>query len=144
MAEQSQDDIIQDLTPYQMTLMAMVFPWRAHAVFNVFAGLGLGLVGAPLLGSIWALSLCLADWISQRLYRNWLLAAAETDSTKGLARLSWIVFMRMALWFAPPLAHTVAAHSQTGFAFVAVTGVHSASKFGRRDNTALGPLVSWL
>lgn len=134
MSEQSQDDIIQDFTPYQMTLMAMVFPWRAHAVFNVIAGLGLGLVGGPLLGSIWALSLCLADWLSQRLYRNWLLAAAETDSTKGLARLSWIVLMRMALWFAPPLAHTVAAHSQTGFAFVAVTAI---------SVTALGVSLGW-
>jgi len=117
-----------------MTLMAMVLPWRAHAVFNVIAGLGLGLVGAPLLGSIWALSLCLADWLIQRLYRNWLPAAAETDSTKGLARLSWVVLMRTALWFAPPLAHTVAAHSQTGFAFVAVTAI---------SVTALGVSLGW-
>ena len=45
-SEQSQDDIIQDFTPYQMTLMAMVLPWRIHAVFNIIAGIGLGLTGA--------------------------------------------------------------------------------------------------
>lgn len=134
MSERSQDDTIQDLTPYQMTLTAMVFPWRAHAGFNVIAGLGLGLVGAPLLGAVWTLGLCLADWILQRLYRHWLLTAAEADSTKGLARLSWIVLMRTALWFAPPLAHAVTAHSQIGFAFVAVTAI---------SITALGVSLGW-
>jgi signal transduction histidine kinase/CheY-like chemotaxis protein len=130
----SQDDIIADFTPYQMTLTAMVFPWRAHAVFNVFAGLGLGLIDTPLIGLIWALGLCVADWLVQKIYRNWLLAAAETDSNRGLARLSWIVLMRMGLWFAPPLGYTVAAHSQTGFAFVAVTAI---------SVTALGVSLGW-
>jgi signal transduction histidine kinase/ActR/RegA family two-component response regulator len=133
-SEQSQDDIIQDFTPYQMTLMAMAFPWRAHAIFNVVAGLGLGLIGAPELGLTWALSLCAADWLSQRLYRNWLLVAADTDSAKGLARLSWIVLLRMGLWFAPPVAYAVAAHSQTAFAFVAVTAI---------SVTALGVSLGW-
>ena len=133
-SEQSQDDIIQDFTPYQMTLMAMVLPWRIHAVFNIIAGIGLGLTGAPLLGLIWVLGSCVADWLAQSLYRKWLLVAAETDSTKGLARLSWIVLLRMGLWFAPPLAYTVVTHSQTGFAFVAVTAI---------SVTALGVSLGW-
>jgi signal transduction histidine kinase/FixJ family two-component response regulator len=133
-SEPSQDDIIQDFTPYQLTLTAMVFPWRAHAVFNVVAGVGLGLVGAPLLGLIWALSLCLTDWLTQRLYRNWLLAAADADSPKGLKRLSWIILLRMGFWFAPPLAYVVAAHSQTGFAFISVMAI---------SITALGVSLGW-
>ena len=53
MAEQSQDHIVRDFTSYQMTLMAIVFPWRIHAVFNVVAALGFALVGAPLLALCW-------------------------------------------------------------------------------------------
>jgi signal transduction histidine kinase/ActR/RegA family two-component response regulator len=134
MSDQSQDDIIQDFTPYQMTLTAMLIPWRLQAVFNVIAGIGLGLIGAPLLGLVWALTLCVADWLTQRLYRNWLSVAAESDSAKGLARLSWIVLLRMALWFAPPVAYTVALHSQPGFAFVAVTAI---------SVTTLGVSLGW-
>ncbi len=133
-SEQSQDDIIQDFTPYQLTLMAVVFPWRAHAAVNVIAGLGLGLIGGPLLGLVWALSLCVVDWLAQRIYGNWLAVAAETDSTKGLARLSGLVLLRMGIWFAPPVAYTLAAHSQTGFAFVAVTAI---------SVTALGVSLGW-
>ena len=134
MSEQSRDDIIQDFTPYQMTLMALVFPFGAHAIFNVIAGVGLGLIAAPALGLIWAVSLCVADWLAQKLYRNWLQAAAETDSTKGLARLSWIIFLRTCVWFAPPLVYTVMAHSSIGFAFVAVTAI---------SVTALGVALGW-
>ncbi|HYE47221.1 MAG TPA: ATP-binding protein [Caulobacter sp.] len=135
MSEPSQDDIIQDLTPYQLALTSMVFPLRAHAVFNVTAGIGLGLIGAPVAGFIWALSLCLADWLIQRQIRNWLVTAAETDSAKGLARLSWIVLMRTGMWFAPSLLYTISTQSQTGFAFVAVTAT---------SITALGVSLGWI
>jgi len=134
-SEPSQDDIIQDLTPYQLALTSMVFPLRAHAVFNVTAGIGLGLIGAPVAGFIWALSLCLADWLIQRQIRNWLVTAAETDSAKGLARLSWIVLMRTGMWFAPSLLYTISTQSQTGFAFVAVTAT---------SITALGVSLGWI
>ncbi len=137
MSEQPQDDIILDVTPYEMALTAMVFPWRAHVVFNIAAALGLGLVGGPLLGLVWALGLCAADWLLQKTYRAWLPSAAEMDSNRGLARLSWVVLLRTALWVAPPLAYAVATHSQTGAAFVAVTAI---------SLTALGVsfgLTSW-
>jgi signal transduction histidine kinase/AmiR/NasT family two-component response regulator len=133
-SEQSHDDVIQDFTPYQMTLMAMVFPWQAHAVFNVVGAVALALIGAPLAALVWGVSLCVVDWSSQRLYGRWLQSAGGMDSAKGLGRLSGVILLRMTLWFAPPLAYTVLAHSQTGFALLAVTAI---------SVTALGVSLGW-
>ncbi len=133
-SEQSPDEVIQDYTPYQMTLMAMVFPWQAHAVFNVFAALALALVGAPWLALAWGVGLCATDWFTQRTYRRWLASAGEMDSAMGLRRLSGIVLLRMILWFAASLAYTVMAHSFTGLALIAVTAI---------SVTALGVSLGW-
>src|SRR5471032_844902 len=106
-----------------MTLASMVFPWRIHAIFDVLAGVGLAMVGAPRLALLWAAGLCAVDWFTQKSYRHWLPLAAEMDSAKGLRRLSWIVLARTILWFAAPLAYTIQSHSQGSFGFVAVTAI---------------------
>jgi signal transduction histidine kinase/ActR/RegA family two-component response regulator len=133
-SEKPRDDLIQDFTPYQATLMAMVFPWPLHVVFNLIGALGLGLTGAPRMAAVWAVALCLADWIGQRSYRRWLLTAAEADSPRGLVRLAWAVFARTSLWFAAPVAHAVLTPSPAGFALVAVLAI---------STTALGVSLGW-
>jgi len=133
-SEQVQDDLIQDFTPYQATLSALVFPWRWHVVFNILGGVGLALIGAPWLALIWAAGMCVADGVAQRAYRRWVPTAAETDSAEGLKRLGWAVLARTALWFAAPLAYATVSHSPASLAFIAVTAI---------STTALGVSLGW-
>ena len=134
MSMQPDDGRIKDVTPYQMTLSGMVVPWAVHAVFNVAAGIGLALVGAPLIAAIWTVALCAADVVLTRCYRIWSQSAANLDSALGLRRLSGAVFLRTSLWFVAPLGHALAAPTASSFAFVAVTAI---------SITALGVAVGW-
>ena len=134
MSKQPDGGLITDVTPYQMTLSAMVIPWGVHATFNVAAGIGLALVGAPVIALVWATTLCVVDALLQRLYRAWAQSAADLDSEAGLRRLSGTVFLRTCLWFIAPLAHALASPTPSSFAFVTVTAVAI---------TALGVSFGW-
>jgi signal transduction histidine kinase/CheY-like chemotaxis protein len=125
---------IQDFTPYQSSLAAMVFPWRFHAMFDLAGALGLALIGAPWLALGWGVGLCAADWVVQRIYRGWQRSAAATDSPTGLRRLASVVLLRTVLWFVAPLAFAILTRSPAAFAFLAVTAI---------STTALGVSLGW-
>ena len=110
-------------TPYQLTLAAMIFPVAVHLGFDAFAGLCIGLIGAPLLGLTWALCAGATDAILQRLFSRLLPKATNVDSVKGLRRLSWLIALRSALWISAPLALTLLTHSAVGVAQTAVTAM---------------------
>lgn len=134
MSKQPDDGLIKDVTPYQMTLSAMVVPWAVLAVFNVAAGIGLALVGAPFIAIVWTTGLCAADWLLQRCYRSWSQSAVELDSEAGLRRLSTTVLLRTCLWFVAPLAHALASPTLSSFTFLTVTAA---------SITALGISLGW-
>ena len=134
MSIQPDDGLINEVTPYQTTLSTLIFPWGLHVAFNGTAGLGLALVGAPVLAMVWAVALCAADGFLQWRYRTWSLSAADLDSELGLRRLSGTIFLRTVLWFSAPLAHALLSPTPSGFAFVAVTAT---------SIIALGVSVGW-
>jgi signal transduction histidine kinase len=121
----SGDDLTTDreLTPYELTLAALILPWRRQAGFDVAVGLAFCLVGGPWIGLGWALSLCAADWGLQQSYRRLAADAANVESRRGLARLSWLMLLKGLLWYALPTGFTVLNHSLAGLAFVAVQAV---------------------
>ena len=41
----------RELTPYQLSLAALTFPWASHCLFNLAAGASLALIGAPRLAT---------------------------------------------------------------------------------------------
>ncbi|HZZ34990.1 MAG TPA: hypothetical protein VFE03_04635, partial [Caulobacteraceae bacterium] len=112
---------------YQLTLAGMVFPTLAQWIFNLLAGLSLGLEGAPLLGAIWALGSCVSDSALQSVYRGWLPRAGEVESNAGLRRLAVLVGLRSLLWMSAPLAFTLATHSIAGVVQTAITALGLAA-----------------
>ena len=110
-------------TPYQLTLSALIFPARIHCVFNVFAGLCLGLMGAPLLGAVWALCACAVDAWQQHLYRRWLPLSGGVAASRGLRRIAAMVALRSTIWMSAPVAFTLITHSAAGVAQSAVTAL---------------------
>jgi signal transduction histidine kinase/ActR/RegA family two-component response regulator len=122
------------LTPYQLSLAALLFPWPAHWGFDLVAGAALALIGAPGLAAVWTAALCVIDVALQKLYQRWLRKAADADSSRGLRRLSLVVAAKTALWFSAATALAVTTRSSAAFAYVAVTAV---------SMTALGVSLGW-
>jgi signal transduction histidine kinase/FixJ family two-component response regulator len=112
-----------DLTPYQLTLAALTYSWVRQAGFNIALGLAFCLVGGPWVALGWTLSLCAADWALQQIYRRLTVAAATVSSRRGLAGLSWLMFVKGVFWYAVPAGFTALTHSLAGLAFVGVQAV---------------------
>jgi len=111
----------RESSPYQLTLAAMEFPWLAQCAFNAVAGLGLGLVGAPRIGFVWAFLFSIIDLGLSRILRGWSAKAAETDSDTGLRRLSILVGFRTTLWMLGPVIVSFGSHGLGGLAYTAVS-----------------------
>ncbi|MFL5296789.1 MAG: ATP-binding protein [Phenylobacterium sp.] len=123
-----------ELSPYQLSLAAMTFPWPGHWAFNILAGASLALVGAPALAAAWTVALCLADVAMQAVLGRWAKVAGAVEPHRGLTRLSWLVWAKTALWFSAPIAFVLSARSAAGLAYVAVTAI---------SMTALGVSLGW-
>jgi hypothetical protein len=78
------------LTPYQLTLSALIVPWRLHMLLNAVTGVAFGLVAGPALAMLWVACLTLGDAILQGQYGRLKSRAAVVDSDRGLRRLAWI------------------------------------------------------
>jgi signal transduction histidine kinase/AmiR/NasT family two-component response regulator len=120
-AEGPQDSSAQNSTPYELTLASLTPAWRVQAVLNCAMGFAFTLVAGPLIGIVWAASLCAADQILARIYRRWSLTAAVTDTDYGLRRVAALAVCKAALWFSAPTAFTLLTHSTIGRVFVGVT-----------------------
>jgi signal transduction histidine kinase len=112
-----------ELTPYQLTLAALIYSWRRQAAFNIALGLAFCLVGGPWVALGWTLSLCAADWALQQIYRRLTVVAAGENSRRGLAIVSWLMLTKGVFWYAAPTGFTVLTHSLAGLAFVGVQAV---------------------
>ncbi len=110
-------------TPYQLTLSALLFPVPAHCAFHAVAALSLALMGAPILGVVWALACCVFDWTTQRRFIQWRSTASDTDTDTGLRRLAMISAARSVLLFSAPVAFTLMTHSQAGLLYTGVVGI---------------------
>jgi signal transduction histidine kinase/ActR/RegA family two-component response regulator len=113
----------REATPYQLTLAALTYSWPRQAGFDVAVGLAFCLVGGPLVGLGWTLSLCSADWVLQRVYRRLAVKAANVDPHRGVTGLCWLVFAKSLVWYAAPAGLTILNHNLAGLAFVAVQAV---------------------
>ena len=111
------------LTPYQLTLSALIVPWRLHTLLNAVTGVAFGLVAGPALAVLWVSGLTLGDAILQRQYGRLGAGAALLDSDRGLRRLAWIGSVKGVLWISAPAAFAVTTRSPGGLAFVAVTAI---------------------
>jgi PAS domain S-box-containing protein len=111
------------LTPYQLTLSALIVPWRLHMLLNAVTGVAFGLVAGPALAMLWVACLTLGDAILQRQYGRLKARAASVDSDRGLRRLAWIGSVKGTLWISAPTAFAVVTRSPGGLAFVAVTAI---------------------
>src|ERR1700733_915047 len=58
------------LTPYQLTLSALIVPWRLHMLLNAVTGVAFGLVAGPALAMLWVAGLTLGDAVLQQQYRR--------------------------------------------------------------------------
>jgi len=113
-----------DQSPYELTLMAVSFPFLGHWIFDIAAAAALKLVGAPWFGvAAWLTGLLAIDAAQQTLYRRWSKTAAGEDSRTGLRRLSLQVLARTCFWAAAPTAWVVASHSPAALAFLGVTSL---------------------
>jgi len=110
-------------TPYQLTLSALLFPIPAQCAFHAVAALSLALMGAPILGAVWALACCVFDWITQRRFIQWRSTASDADTGAGLRRLALISAARSVLLFSAPVLFTLMTHSQAGLLYTGVVGI---------------------
>jgi PAS domain S-box-containing protein len=111
------------LTPYQLTLSALIVPWHLHLLLNGVTGVAFGLVSGPYLALLWVAGLSACDMVLQRLYRRLEDRAAAVSSDRGLRRLAWIGSVKAAVWMSAPTAFVVMTRSPVGLAFVAVTAI---------------------
>jgi hypothetical protein len=110
-------------TPYQLTLSALIVPWRLHTLLNAVTGVAFGLVAGPVLAMLWVACLTLGDAVLQRQYRRLEARSALADSNRGLRRLAWVGSVKGVLWISAPTAFAVLTRSAGGLAFVAVTAI---------------------
>jgi PAS domain S-box-containing protein len=108
------------MTPYQLTVSAMIVPLRLHMALNAAIGVAFGLVSGPYVAGLWLAGLTTCDVVLQRVYRRLQADAAHVDSDPGLRRLAWIGLAKGAFWISAPTAFAVMTHSPAGLAFVAV------------------------
>jgi signal transduction histidine kinase/ActR/RegA family two-component response regulator len=108
------------MTPYQLTLAALVIPWRVHMLLNVATGVAFGLVVGPYLALLWIAGLAAGDALLQRLYGRLNARATSADSDRGMRRLVMIGLTKVALWLSVPTVFVVMTHSPIGLAFVFV------------------------
>jgi len=111
------------LTPYQLTLSALIVPWRLHMLLNGATGIAFALIAGPYLALLWVAALSGYDMLLQREYRRLDARSAHISSDRGLRRLAWLGFTKSAVWISAPTAFAVMAHSPQGLAFVAVTTI---------------------
>lgn len=115
--------VLDALTPYQLTLKGLLFPWRFQLGLNAFAGLSLALIGLPMLALGWTLVSCVADVRLQHLYGRWFETSAAMDSARGLHRLSWCLALRSSLWLSAPMALVLITHAPAAYAYSALTSL---------------------
>jgi len=111
------------LTPYQLTLSALIVPWTLHTLLNAVTGVAFGLIAGPLPAILWFVGLTVADAILQRQYRRLGDRAAGVDSGRGLRGVAWMGSVKGLLWISAPTALAVVTHSPVGLAFVAVIAI---------------------
>jgi len=111
------------LTPYQLTLSALIVPWRLHMLLNAVTGVAFGLIAGPVPAMLWVAGLTIGDAILQRQYGRLKNRAALVDSDLGLRRLAWIGGVKGVLWISAPTAFAVLTRSPIGLTFVAVTAI---------------------
>jgi signal transduction histidine kinase len=134
--EQLAASVASDLSasPLFLTLSTLIFPTALHWGFDAVAGATLALIGAPMLGAVWALISCTADWVLQRTYRRWLASGAKDGDGRGLLRLATLCGARAALWMAGPVLMVLTAHSAAALVITAVTAL---------GVVAIGVSVGW-
>jgi PAS domain S-box-containing protein len=110
-------------TPYQLTLSALIVPWRLHALLNAVTSVAFGLVAGPAPAMLWVACLTVGDAILQWQYARLEARATLVDSDRGLRRLAWIGSVKGVLWVSAPTAFAVVTRSPIGLAFVAVTAI---------------------
>ena len=94
------------LTPYQLTLSAMIVPLRLHMALNAAIGVAFGLVSGPYVAGLWLAGLMTCDVVLQRVYRRLQADADHVDSDRGLRRMVWIGLAKGAFWISAPTAFT--------------------------------------
>jgi signal transduction histidine kinase/ActR/RegA family two-component response regulator len=86
---------------YHLTLHGMVHPMSFFAFFNAAAGVGLALLGHPLMGASAFVGYCAIDVVNQHFIRRWLKDAAQADGNKGFQSLAILSALRVAGYLVP-------------------------------------------
>jgi signal transduction histidine kinase/CheY-like chemotaxis protein len=95
---------------YHLTLHGMSHPLSFFAMFNALAGVGLALLGHPLVGAATFAGYCAIDVVNQHFIRRWLKVAAEADEFRGFRNLAVLSALRISGYLIPTTLIAMSGH----------------------------------